>query len=75
MQKHFGENIYVRSKFSCVRSSHDLCARIRAMFDADSNALMFDALMFDALIVAYVIRELREIRINANNKYDFEIEE
>ena len=23
----FGWNIYVRSKFSCVRSSHDQCAR------------------------------------------------
>jgi len=22
----FGVNIYVRSKYSCVRSSHDLCA-------------------------------------------------
>src|SRR6218665_3613489 len=26
----FGRNIYVRSKFSCVRSSHDLCARTHA---------------------------------------------
>jgi len=26
VQKHFGRNIYVRSKFSCVRSSHSLCA-------------------------------------------------
>jgi len=25
-----GRNIYVRSKFSCMRSSHDLCARARA---------------------------------------------
>jgi len=26
----FGGNIDVRSKFSCVRSSHDLCARAHA---------------------------------------------
>src|SRR6218665_3401646 len=26
----FGGNIYVRSKFSCVRSSHDLCVRAHA---------------------------------------------
>ena len=26
----FGSKIYVRSKFSCVRSSHDLCARALA---------------------------------------------
>ena len=26
----FGRNIYVRSKFSCVRSSHDLCAHAHA---------------------------------------------
>ena len=25
--KIFGRNIYVRSKFSCVRSSHDMCVR------------------------------------------------
>jgi len=29
-QKHFKEKIYVRSKFSFVRSSHDLCARTHA---------------------------------------------
>jgi len=26
----FGGNSYVRSKFSCVRSSHDLCAHAHA---------------------------------------------
>ena len=26
----FGRNIYVRSKFSCVRSSHGLCVRTHA---------------------------------------------
>ena len=26
----FGGKIYVRSKFSCVRSSHDLCAHAHA---------------------------------------------
>jgi len=27
MRNIFAKNIYVRSKFFCVRSSHDLCAR------------------------------------------------
>jgi len=26
VQNHFGRNIYVRSKFPCVRLSHNLCA-------------------------------------------------
>ena len=30
VQNSFGRNIYVRSKFSCVRSFHGLCARHNA---------------------------------------------
>jgi len=30
VQKHFGRNIYVRSKFSCIHSSHDQCAGAHA---------------------------------------------
>src|SRR6218665_566616 len=29
----FGRNIYVRFKFSCLRSSHDLCAQLRKTVD------------------------------------------
>jgi len=38
VQKRFlKENIYVRSKFSSVRSSHDLCGRAQLRGNIDNN--------------------------------------
>src|SRR6218665_988751 len=54
-----GRNIYVRSKFSCVQSSHDLCARAQPRGNIGSRLLQEQAITGVEISHITSYRELR----------------